>query len=298
MKNIFIINIIFIILVIVIIFFILNRILFIKKINEKFTNNKSAVFYFCQGWTDIFNHLSLINYYSDKYDKLYVIVRSNGKEIVNFFTKNLDNIIILEFDENIYCNGSLCDDNKIIEYNLSANNDIMKNSHHLFHGWADKNINDNYNNNYNGKFSNLMNINHNNFVNLFYETYDLDKNIRINNFIFIRDIEMENNKYNEFIELNGKDYILYHEEYKNINNLEYPFINLNQTTYVYFDYIKILENSKEIHLLDSSWAAFIYLLDAKYGLFKNINIYLYPKRGYILMFQDPVKLENWIFITD
>jgi len=43
-------------------------------------------------------------------------------------------------------------------------------------------------------------------------------------------------------------------------------------------------------------AAFIYLLDTKYNLFNNKKIYLYPIRGYTKMFNDPIKLDNWIFV--
>ena len=38
-----------------------------------------------------------------------------------------------------------------------------------------------------------------------------------------------------------------------------------------FDYIKIIENAQEIHLLDSVWGTLIYQLDAKYNLFKKYN---------------------------
>ena len=60
------------------------------------------------------------------------------------------------------------------------------------------------------------------------------------------------------------------------------------------DYIKILENSKEIHLLDSVWGVFVYQIDAKYGLFKNIPITSHCLRGYMPMFTEPIKLNNWI----
>jgi hypothetical protein len=64
----------------------------------------------------------------------------------------------------------------------------------------------------------------------------------------------------------------------------------------FFDYIKVLENAIEIYLLDSIWGAFIYQLDAKYKLFQNKKIFLYAKRGYRKMFEEPVRLENWTII--
>lgn len=65
---------------------------------------------------------------------------------------------------------------------------------------------------------------------------------------------------------------------------------------IFFDTIQVLENALEIHLLDSVWGAFIYQLDAKYKLFQNKKIVLYAKRGYIKMFEEPIKLTNWIII--
>jgi hypothetical protein len=58
----------------------------------------------------------------------------------------------------------------------------------------------------------------------------------------------------------------------------------------------IIKNAYEIHVIDSSWAAFIYLLDCKYRLFKDKRIYLYPLRNYKKMFQDPIQLDNWVFM--
>ncbi len=295
------IQIIIIIIFIYLLFHILNIILDKKYVTNYFMytiNKKNGILLCHQGWADIFNTLSIINYYYNKniYNKIYIIIRNNGKEIVEFFTRDKSNIIIIEFDSAMFCENSVCNDVNIAKYYIENNKDICDNSDYLFHGFSDIFRQDKYKNG----FDNAMKIDKDAFVNSFYESYDLDKNIRIDNFIFTRDIELENSKYNEFIEKNGSEYIVYHTFYENKNNLSIPFINLDKSTNVFFDYIKILENSKEIHVIDSSWAVFIYLLDAKYKLFynKNIPIYLYLKRNYAIMFQDPVKLDNWIFIEN
>ena len=88
---------------------------------------------------------------------------------------------------------------------------------------------------------------------------------------------------------------MYHEVIENYYQ-NYPIINLNGISNIFFDIIKILENAIEIHLLDSVWGAFIYQLDAKYKLFHNKKIFLYAKRDYRKMFEEPIKLENWIII--
>ena len=71
----------------------------------------------------------------------------------------------------------------------------------------------------------------------------------------------------------------------------------NTKSDIFFDMICILQNAFEIHLIDSIWAAFIYLLDAKYKLFNDKQIYIYALRGHHAMFTRPIKLLNWKIIN-
>jgi hypothetical protein len=281
-------------LILLILFTFINN--FLNKYKEEFDNNQSGILYFCQGFTDIFNCLALINYYSTKYSKLYVIIRNNGFEIINFYIKDLKNVEIITYDDNIYCNGSICKDDEIFNNLKLVNSDIFNNSKYLFHCGADKFRSDSYKK----KISEKNIKDPKNFVQNFYISYDIPYSVRVNYFIFKRNYKLENSRFNDFIKENGKKYILYHSNDNNIdfiaNKRSEKYINLNKKTNIFFDYIKILENSIEFHLIDSSWAAFIYLLDAKYKLFKNKKIYLYPIRDYIIMFQEPILLDNWIFV--
>ena len=187
-----------------------------------------------------------------------------------------------------------------IEYNVkeklfsyvSINYPHLLQNDYLFHGWYDLNRKDEYKH----KFEGNMYKDSFNFVNLFYSTYHIDVCVRIDYFIFERDYELENRTYNEFVSKNSNKYILYHNNTNILVQNNYKYVNLNQSSETFFDYIKILENAQEIHVIDSSWAAFIYLLDCKYRLFKDKRIYLYPLRNYKKMFQDPIQLDNWIFI--
>ena len=284
--------ILYIIIIILIIFIILNKIL--KKNNnlniiKKYDN---AILYFNQDWTDIFNCLALINYYSNKYFKLYVVVRDDAIEIYKFYTKNLNNIQLITFPYKL-----IVDTNKFnIECRYIMSNINIKNSDYLFHGSCDE-----YRAEY--KYNWIINIilNSTNFVNNYYLSYNIPISTRIDYFIFSRDYELENSTYNNFIKENGEKYILYHSnDNDDIDFIEFKknkrYINLNQKSNTFFDYIKILENAIEIHVIDSSWGAFIYLLDAKYNLFKNKKVYLYAIRGYTKMFQEPIKLDNWTFV--
>jgi len=241
----------------------------------------NGILYFHQGWTDIINCLSLINYYCNLYDIIYLIMRDDVKELINFYTKDIKNLnIFYEEKKNIDENG--------IQFIINKyNNNDLQNSDFLGIGGHDSIRKDSYNN----SFRCIDNC----FVKKFYCCYDIPYITRINDFKFIRDYELEENTYNNFINKYGNNYILYHEVIENYYQ-NYPIINLNGISNIFFDTIKILENAIEIHLLDSVWGAFIYLLDAKYRLFKNKKIILYAKRGYIKMFEEPIKLDNWIIL--
>ena len=255
--------------------------------NIAITNHDSGVLLLHQGSTDIMNILGLITYYSTKYHKLYIFIKKH-ETLLKFYCKNL-NIEIIAFEEKYDC--------VIYSYVMQNYTSIMNNSDHLFHGFHD--IHRKENDNYKDVYQKIWRNNQEHFVNLFYCCYNIPIRVRIDSFIFERDHELENRTYDNFIQAHGDKYILYHfnEPFMKYDiDKDDTYINLNQCSETFFDYIKILENAKEFHLLDSSWGAFIYLLDCKYRLFKDKTIYLYPLRNHIKMFQDPVKLDNWIFV--
>ncbi len=127
---------------------------------------------------------------------------------------------------------------------------------------------------------------------------------RINYFNINRDLNKEEIIYKNFCDINGCKYILYHnsnnlitKEINNIikNNNDLKFINLDNISSIFFDYIKVIQNSKEIYLIDSVWSVMIYLLSCKYFLFNNIKITVYCKRNHY-NFYEQIKLDNWILI--
>jgi hypothetical protein len=250
---------------------------------------KNGILYFHQGWSDIINCLPLINYYCNLYNKIYLIVREDSKEIINFYCKSINNIIILYIDKYILDNANIMNYIKN-EYNINIGELEC-----LFHGYPDIYRDSIYKDIFHLKFIPYEMC----FVKCFYELYDISYITRVNLFEFERNYEIEEIRYKEFINKYGANYILHHEIF-DIDENNNSIINLNGISNTFFDMIKVLENAKEIHLLDSVWGVFIYLLDAKYNLFKNrnIKIYLYPKRGYNIMFQEPILLENWIFVDN
>jgi len=253
-------------------------------------NDKCAKVFINHMWSDNINQLGLITYYCSIYKKVYFFAWIEVKELLEFYFKNVTNleIIYLYFNEN---------DVQIIPYNIEDENPDI-----LVHGHHDYLRNDIYKYAYN-----TFDIDETkNFIKFFYEGYGIPYIYRIEYFRLERNYELEDIKYNEFINEFGKEYILYHE-ILDTNNIDDKYkqkavVNLNKRSNMFFDYIKILENALEMHLRDSSWASLCYHLDCKYNLFKNIKIYVYchryNKTGYISMFTEPIKLDNWIICVN
>lgn len=246
-----------------------------------------CILYFHQGWTDIINCLGIITYYSAMYKITYLIMRKDAKPLIDYYTRDKINVKLLYEDKkNIL-------DARQNSFQYVINNYPELDLHHadiLGIGIHDRCRNDKYKNAFLKKKVKGNNF----FVNLFYDCYDIPYINRIDEFKITRDTKLENSVYNDFINKYGEDYILFHEIIQNNDNKCKNIINLNGITNNIFEYIKVLEHAKEIHLLDSIWGALIYQLDSKYHLFKDKKIVLYAKRGYIPMFTEPYILSNWI----
>jgi hypothetical protein len=245
--------------------------------------NKSGLIYFHQGWTDIINCLPLINYYCKIYNKIFLFIREDSSELLDFFCKQFNNIEILYIRKQVFEERQIVD--IFNQFNLDGD--------FLIHGYSDHFRKDEHNNAFNTKFQNSH------FADRFYECYNLDRKNLMKDFFVQRDFAAEEGEYSNFIKKYGENYILCHKtnelEMKNSDD----FINLNSITNNFFLYIKILENAKEIHLVDSSWASFCFLLENKYNLFNknNILIYLYPfaREGGLMPSENKfVEFNNWI----
>lgn len=243
--------------------------------------NKTGYLYFHQGWADIINQLALIDYYSEKYDKIILLMRNDAKKLIDFYIKNKNNVTPFYIEK----------DSQIPENILTDTNGEI-----LFHG-----IHDRYRKNF---LKTCNNPNPEHFWENFYICYGIDYETRITYFNLNRDYELEEKKYTEFIEKNGNEYILYHEDVispiskdlKIEKDDKFKYVSLSNSTEIFFDYIKILKNAKKIELVDSVWATIVYHLDAKYNLFKDIPIKITCLRNHNNMFLEPKKLDNWTII--
>ena len=257
-----------------------------------------------QGFGDLFNSIGIINYYSDIYDLVYIFLLDNARiKIYNeiFFNKKNIISIIPEFcDYNhinhpntcIICmtngNNSHCprirrEICKYINYNLYDGDIIKIGSFDNFDKWTEYRFN---------QFS---------FAHAFYSYNNLDTNIRFDYFKFYNNQTLENNIYNNFIEKYGNEYILVHEDterklfidHNKISNNNLPIINLNNISENFIEFIKVIKNAKEIHLIDSSWSVLIYLLS-----FKHINVPVFlPDTQFKNMGRDTNIYKNPTFIN-
>jgi len=273
-------------------------------------NNKGCV-YFHQGWTDIIMCMSLINYYKSRYETIYVLIRSDAKELIDYYVSGLENVFIvyLDTDNGRFYGGfnTFSDGNEVTYLNNIVN--IPKDFDLLFHAEHDKYRKDEFKYYWYRPENQKKPAKH--FSEMFYIFYDIDFQTRIDYFMVNRNLPLEDITYQRFIEKHGKDYVLYHDDENNHEHgslhvstkinfdtiLEnHTYVNLNKQSRVFFDFIKVIENAKEIHLVDSVWACLLYQLDAKYGIFKNKEINLYCKRGHENLFLYPARLENWKII--
>lgn len=263
---------------------------------------KKGLLFFHQRWTDIVNQLPLIDYYSIKYENVTVILKSEAKPIFEFYLKNKNNVTKLY---NAVANSTRVP----VQTNFYDKFDSNKYDY-LFHGKLDVNRKDKYKNVF---LSAPTSIHPNK---LFYTCYDIDYINKINFFNIERDLITENIFYENFISEHGSNYVVYHDNLLGDSSIKFhkddsiKYINLNGKALDMFNMIKILEHSKEIHLVDSVWASFCYMLDARYGIFKNIKIHIYPfnprmRWGGLLkdinfkneLKLEPISLDNWKIVT-
>jgi len=260
-----------------------------------------------QGIGDLFNSIGIINYYEQKYNNIFILVLNdlnlNILKEIFFEKKNIIPIIpeFINYEENADQNTCIrcmtygrplnyCRDNyscKYINYS-KLNGEIIKiGSFDNCNKWE------------------IYRKNQFSFAHSFYSYNNLDPYLRINNFKLFNDNSKANVIYNKFITNYGEKYILVHEDIdrnltinKNkIINKNLPIINLNKISEYFVDYLFVIKNAQEIHLIDSSWSVFIYLLSN--AEIQNIPIFL--NESYFKSFGRDTNIyknptyDNWIF---
>ncbi len=246
-----------------------------------------AVFLPHQGFTDIFNSLAHIDYAlaSGKWRTLYVIIREDAKDIVDFYCRHKSDAVICKYFPLSYLDG-------VVHGGLGIRNVYehyktllqIEDYETLFLGVPDKFCT----NSYQGRFS-TSDIYHEHFVKKFYVPYGIDYSVRFQYFHVPRDLELETKRYTTFVEKHGPNYTLCHSVPSQYLPNGLPnCVELNQSSSSFFDSIQILEHAQELHLLDSSWAILVYLLQSKHGMFTDKKIVIYCRaNSQALMFTEP-----------
>jgi hypothetical protein len=277
--------------------------------------NKKAFVYFHQGWTDVIMCLGLIDHYASMYDELWVFIRSDSKELLDYYVQGKPNIKVLSVDtDNGRFYGSIGVSNDVLEVTYDRNLDnppysqirIPSDFDLRFHGAHDMMRVDGYRGAMSPQNGGKLNGMH--FSEMFYAAYDIPFSKRITDFTLNRNHEVENEIYKNFVETFGTKYIVYHDDRMNHvrgehhvdTEITFPhrrtdcvYVNLNGISPIIFDYLKVIENAEEIHLIDSIWGCACYQMDGRYGFLQGKTVHLYAMRGHSALFTKPLDLENW-----
>lgn len=260
-----------------------------------------------QGYGDLFNLIGFINYYSYMYDIIFILLLDNGRlNLYNKIFENNEKIIAIipkfcNYENSIHeqtcfncmtlgSSGNKCRSNtscKYIDYNLDG--DIIKIG--------------SFNN---AKTWEIYKQRQFSFAHAFYTYNNLSENVRFDYFKLFNNKDDENIIYNKFIEKYGNNYVLIHEDVKRYGNLidknkiinkKINIINLDRISNNFIDYLKVIKNAKEIHLIDSSWSVLIYLLSHKE--IQNIPVFLnesyFKKMGRDTNIYKNPTFSNWTF---
>jgi hypothetical protein len=266
-----------------------------------------------QGWADFFTQNAIYNHYIDTTDAVTILVideqrklmlskifedRKNVKVIVPIFIEAGQTYFDRQIGKEtcVICHTNLggitcprepnrsC---KYINYDFFSNCELVKlNAFKNYTHWES-----------------FMSKSNQSFAHTMYEYEDFDPYLRIKNFKIYRDIRSEESQFSHLL---NEEYFLVHDDADRHlcipeDNFKINLIraNLNLRSTIMVDLIKIIENSKEIHLIDSSYSVLIYLLS-----FSNKKIAAIPKYLHTLnrterdigIYANPCA-QNWFLIN-
>lgn len=208
----------------------------------------------------------LIRHCASRCDALYLPVKYHNINNISDMLKDVKNINFL----------SVSDDNQMLNY-LSITKNIVNETISI------------------GIFGKNFMKDTTYFDQSFYNQANINYNLRWNNFIYTNNVE----KQNSLLEKINKEYIFIHDDEsrnlkitKNINNnlnLFKPNHKLGEkNSFTIFDYIKVIENAKEIHCMDSSFACLIDHMPELKDKPKFIHRYIRKNNN------NPFYKNNWI----
>ena len=268
---------------------------------------KRATIIHHQGFGDLMTSNPICNYYSEKYDELVIFTMDESrKNVITEMYKHKPNIkcVIPNFtNENLYNSSCIVcmaygypcrpesrfDGHRYVDYSEWSDYDNIKIGcfKENYQEW-EKFLHENMNNN--------ISFSHSFYL---YDNVGLD--VRNNYFSVYRNEEKEEERFNELPE---KEYIVIHDDPerslfidKNKLPQNYYTHQLNGSSKNMVDQIKILENAKELHFIDSSYSVLIYFLSLTNEKIKNIPKYFHfyaRKNG--MIYENPTP-NNWNILS-
>lgn len=294
--------------------------------------NKECIIIGHAGWADCISNSPIVRYIYQQFNKVYYFTYNYLINIVSYLYNDLDNLEIIIYDVNYKNNFNILNKlnnqgyiiisighsqiyNTYIDFIENIPGDIYLEKYHEIYPHLITTYYSKYNNNDMGLLQYWAKHNHINIsiISNYFKInrkYDYEKK-------FINDLMNNNLDKFELINSNvnnfniDKEYVIIHDNIQNSNingkiNMEYikyeNIINLGNLSPKVFDIIKLFENTnlKEIHVINSLWLFVIYFLNIRYGINKNIKIYIHQYARptyieYIKCFNFP-KLNNFIEI--
>jgi hypothetical protein len=281
-------------------------ILFIKEnlLNDK----KNLVIIPHTEMGDAFVMNGAIRYYSNIYDKIIYVCKGVYYEQISFMYSDNKNILIYP----IYVGNEIY--SEIVKYIQIDEKMIDTFNNYNIDFIPMKYFKDIYNPRILSDTKLKTNNDLINYPFFMYDELDLDPNIRYIQFKINRDYNRENELYTKLINIIGQDYIIiiddrirnYNIDLNYIENKNLPIFymgNNSQNTIDELDEIrdpqivnniKILENAKEIHTIESS----IYVLLDQMNINENIYVHAYLRNGNIdkkVMFYTDNNIFKYIY---
>jgi len=271
------------------------------------------------GYGDWISVNGMVRFFSTKYDEVNLVIDGSNINFVKNLYKDDPKIKLIHSNQ-VVLNNQI-DDYLNLEIWEQKKEDIPKNFYNRFKQIGKKfnldvvNVDDDcYTiikspHKFTEKCKFIMEDN----ASAFYIAAGIPKEYKLDKFYYERDFQSEDTFF-ENLNL-PDDYIVVCEYGSNLIDREYienkklKIVNINNISEKYFDIIKVIENAKEVHLIENSIALLVYHLQYK-NLMKNvsINMHTYSRKEeirrcysselsnmYLDMFMHPC-LKNWNFI--
>ena len=259
-----------------------------------------------QGFGDLFTNNSLCHFYADQYDELVVLTYTESRlKVLQAMYDNCSNIRCEKVDLTPSYNGvdaclncmtygspnwcprdgSIC---KFIDYSKFKDFENIKiGCFDDFSKWE--------------SFYTSERRAGSSFSHAFYKFHNIPLKDRIDRFFVSQDVELQKQILESVTNEYGNDYIVTHRDTDrnfsfNVGTdvIEY---NLHSKSQTMIDQIAVIENAKEIHMIDSSYSVLVYFLSFFNEKIRAIPKYLHTlgrKERDIKIYNNPTP-ENWHF---